>query len=41
MALVVSEELLRRRGVFSLYSLGIKGKRRERDASGVYSFWCE
>jgi len=24
-----------------LYSLGIKGKRRERDASGVYFLWRE
>ena len=39
--LVVSEKLLCSRSVSCLYSSGIKGKRRERDASGVYFLWRE
>ena len=35
---VFSEKPLRRRSVSTLYSFGIKGKRRERGASGVYFY---
>src|SRR4029077_11139311 len=36
--LVVFQKLLRPRSVSSWYSLGIKGKRREPNASGVYFY---